>query len=218
VTWIGSLPANGKGDAGLAYRRNRFFDPASGRFTQEDPIGIGGGLNLYGFAGGDPVNFSDPFGLCPEDVGGNGKSETVRDCPDGVKGAWAEKHIVVNPTTSWENVDAGLREAVASMELRKTFYVSAGVEEGHAPTAHETGRGVDISRINGTRFASMNKTTAQLLGNQVGATVANFLPRDRGMEVYTPGMAFRFDRFISPDARERMMAKHWHHVHVTLRP
>ena len=35
-------------------------------FTQEDPIGLAGGLNLYGFAGGDPVNFSDPFGLCPE--------------------------------------------------------------------------------------------------------------------------------------------------------
>ena len=32
-------------------------------FTQEDPIGLAGGLNLYGFAGGDPVNFSDPFGL-----------------------------------------------------------------------------------------------------------------------------------------------------------
>jgi hypothetical protein len=26
---------------------------------------LAGGLNLYGFAGGDPVNFSDPFGLCP---------------------------------------------------------------------------------------------------------------------------------------------------------
>jgi uncharacterized protein RhaS with RHS repeats len=33
--------------------------------TQEDPIGLAGGLNLYGFAQGDPVNFSDPFGLCP---------------------------------------------------------------------------------------------------------------------------------------------------------
>lgn len=22
-------------------------------------------MNLYGFAGGDPINFSDPFGLCP---------------------------------------------------------------------------------------------------------------------------------------------------------
>jgi RHS repeat-associated protein len=220
VTWIGSLPANGKGDAGLLYRRNRYYDPASGRFTQEDPIGIGGGLNVYGFAAGDPVNFSDPFGLCPADVGGDGKTENVTDCPDDVKGAWAEKHIVINPTTDWENVDAGLRNAVvlASMELRKTFYVSAANEEGHAPTAHETGRGVDISRINGTRFAQMNKTTAQLLGNQVGATIANFLPRERGMEVYTPGMAFRVDRSITPDLRARMMAKHWHHVHVTVRP
>jgi hypothetical protein len=26
---------------------------------------LAGGLNLYGYAGGDPVNFSDPFGLCP---------------------------------------------------------------------------------------------------------------------------------------------------------
>ena len=23
-------------------------------------------MNLYGFAGGDPVNFADPFGLCPD--------------------------------------------------------------------------------------------------------------------------------------------------------
>jgi len=34
-------------------------------YTQEDPIGLAGGLNLYGFANGDPVNFSDPLGLCP---------------------------------------------------------------------------------------------------------------------------------------------------------
>src|SRR5437667_11741599 len=46
--------------------RHRYYGPATGRFTQEDPIGLAGGLNLYGFAGGDPVNFSDPFGLCPE--------------------------------------------------------------------------------------------------------------------------------------------------------
>ncbi len=37
-----------------------------GSGTQEDPIGVAGGLNLYGYAGGDPINNSDPFGLCPE--------------------------------------------------------------------------------------------------------------------------------------------------------
>jgi hypothetical protein len=47
------------------YMRNRSYDPQSGRFTQEDPIGIAGGLNVYGFANGDPVSYSDPYGLCP---------------------------------------------------------------------------------------------------------------------------------------------------------
>jgi hypothetical protein len=55
---------------GLEYLRNRVYDSQSGRFTQEDPIGLAGGLNLYGFAGGDPANFSDPFGLCPNRLAG----------------------------------------------------------------------------------------------------------------------------------------------------
>jgi RHS repeat-associated protein len=63
--WFGTLLANGQGTTGQVFRRNRFFDPASGQFTQEDPIGLGGGLNLWGIAGGDPVNYSDLFGLCP---------------------------------------------------------------------------------------------------------------------------------------------------------
>jgi uncharacterized protein RhaS with RHS repeats len=35
--------------------------------TQEDPIGLAGGMNLYGYANGDPINGSDPFGLCPDE-------------------------------------------------------------------------------------------------------------------------------------------------------
>ncbi len=64
--WMGSLIEGGRDATGQMYMRNRYYDPQSGRFTQEDPIGLAGGLNLYGFGGGDPVNYSDPYGLCPD--------------------------------------------------------------------------------------------------------------------------------------------------------
>ena len=63
--WWGDLLRGATTTGGPQYLRNRYCDANTGRFTQEDPIGLAGGLNLYGFAGGDPVNFSDPFGLCP---------------------------------------------------------------------------------------------------------------------------------------------------------
>jgi RHS repeat-associated protein len=47
----------------------RDYDAETGRWTLQDPIGLAGGVNLYGFAGGDPVNFTDPFGLCRVRVG-----------------------------------------------------------------------------------------------------------------------------------------------------
>jgi RHS repeat-associated protein len=43
----------------------RFFDPDVGRFVSEDPLGLGGGINQYAFAGDDPVNGYDPSGECP---------------------------------------------------------------------------------------------------------------------------------------------------------
>ncbi|HQW65393.1 MAG TPA: RHS repeat-associated core domain-containing protein [Gemmatimonadales bacterium] len=45
--------------------RNRAYDPGSGRWLQEDPIGVAGGINLYEYNGNDPVTWRDPFGLDP---------------------------------------------------------------------------------------------------------------------------------------------------------
>ncbi|MCU0649220.1 MAG: hypothetical protein MUF00_14570 [Gemmatimonadaceae bacterium] len=63
--WFGSLLEDKRDPTGLLYRRNRYVDPVAGKFTQEDPIGLAGGLNAYNFADGDPVNYQDPFGLSP---------------------------------------------------------------------------------------------------------------------------------------------------------
>ncbi|MGH7654690.1 MAG: RHS repeat-associated core domain-containing protein [Gemmatimonadaceae bacterium] len=40
---MGSIIEGKVDPSGLIYDRNRYYDPTAGRFTQEDPIGIGGG-------------------------------------------------------------------------------------------------------------------------------------------------------------------------------
>ena len=81
------LSSNG----GLVYMRNRWYDPNTGRFTQPDPIGFAGGINLYAYAGNDPVSYSDPYGLCPKDAGGDGATEGFDDCPEGSSGYYAHR-------------------------------------------------------------------------------------------------------------------------------
>ncbi|HEX5438979.1 MAG TPA: RHS repeat-associated core domain-containing protein [Gemmatimonadaceae bacterium] len=52
------------GETGLYYNRARYYDPRLGRFLSEDPIGLAGGINPYVYAGDDPLDGWDPFGLC----------------------------------------------------------------------------------------------------------------------------------------------------------
>jgi RHS repeat-associated protein len=66
IAWMGSLVQDAQDASGLMYRRNRYYDPQTGKFTQEDPAGLAGGINAYGFANGDPIQYSDPLGLCGE--------------------------------------------------------------------------------------------------------------------------------------------------------
>ncbi len=45
------------------YNYFRNYQPNQGRYTQNDPIGLNGGLNRYAYADGAPTMFTDPLGL-----------------------------------------------------------------------------------------------------------------------------------------------------------
>jgi RHS repeat-associated protein len=50
-------------ETGLYYNYFRDYDPQTGRYVQSDPIGLGGGINSYGYVFNGPANYVDPAGL-----------------------------------------------------------------------------------------------------------------------------------------------------------
>ena len=56
-------------EIGLYFNRARYFDPASGRFLSEDPLGLRLGGDRYVYVSNAPTDATDPSGLCKISVG-----------------------------------------------------------------------------------------------------------------------------------------------------
>lgn len=68
---------------GLYYYRARYYDPELGRFLETDPVLYADQMNLYAYVGNNPLNATDPTGMCAVDDDGN-----ITDCeitlPEGL--------------------------------------------------------------------------------------------------------------------------------------
>jgi len=111
---MGSLVLDNQDASGLMYRRNRYYDPHAGRFTQEDPIGLAGGVNAYGFAAGDPVSYGDPYGLRADTVKLNGETEELRGEARRIWNELGERARAAVKTGNW-NARASGRELLRMM-------------------------------------------------------------------------------------------------------
>lgn len=153
------------------YLRNRWYDPQTGRFLTQDPIGLAGGVNLYAYAGNNPISYDDPFGLCP----------TADGKDDG-------KPCVITLTIQ--------RQSETTQSTQGTFTLSStaagsGTVSGHTlePPAQPDAQGNGTVRVPaGTYDASVPTHTA------VGAVLGlNNVPGRTAIEVH-PGNSPRDTR------------------------
>jgi RHS repeat-associated protein len=56
-------------NTGVYYYRARYYDPQLKRFISQDPVGLAGGGNWYGYGRGNPQLFKDPLGLWTLQIG-----------------------------------------------------------------------------------------------------------------------------------------------------
>ncbi|MBK9265806.1 MAG: RHS domain-containing protein [Polyangiaceae bacterium] len=73
-------------ETGLYYNRFRYYDPDSGIYISQDPLGLAFDLNLYAYVA-DPLSWIDPFGL--------GKCRGGQAMPDIPRG---------NPAAGWDHI------------------------------------------------------------------------------------------------------------------
>ena len=89
----------------LYYVRNRTYNPVLGRWIQRDPIGYAGGINLYEYVDGSPIEFVDPNGECPAGY---------RAFPVAVIVAWEAAHVA-KAIHEW--IDPSLKKRVPASAL-----------------------------------------------------------------------------------------------------
>jgi RHS repeat-associated protein len=65
-------------ESGLHYNYNRYYDPNSGQYLSQDPIGLAGGFRTQAYVA-DPVHWVDPLGLAP--CVGNAAGKNVTQLP-----------------------------------------------------------------------------------------------------------------------------------------
>jgi RHS repeat-associated protein len=103
--WIGP-------EADVYYMRARWYEPTSGRFLSEDPIGLYGGINSYVYAGDDPINASDPTGMqCLVDqqemIDGTWVTTGHRDAREGEILPGYDGELIICKGGNWEPLVGG---------------------------------------------------------------------------------------------------------------
>ena len=111
-------------ETGLFYNYFRTYDPKSGRYTQNDPIGLAGGWNRMGFVEGNPLGFTDPEGLktASGGRGGQGMQVPPPNYPICEKDGKCESTITVKTSGVCESGDTMCVISIRAAGMQGPYY------------------------------------------------------------------------------------------------
>ena len=114
-------------ESGLHYNRFRYYDPSSGRFVSQDPIGLLGGFNLYEYAP-NPIGWVDIFGLTPSKLSVRANDPARQKCPTG---KWIRHPEKIETVSSYNEARRkAIHEARLTNVSTKPFISYMGPDKG----------------------------------------------------------------------------------------
>jgi RHS repeat-associated protein len=115
-------------ETGLYYNRFRYYDPESGEYASQDPIGLGGGPLLYGYVA-DPLGWFDPLGLagCAKAIVlGQNMPDRVIPAARKLKAGWLKGG---KKNWSWEKNRRFIRSNIAKVKAGTGQILDIGFEK-----------------------------------------------------------------------------------------